>query len=356
MKGGIAVVTSGFPRRSETFVLNELLALEEAGLLAGVFATKTGDGTAQPGVELLLPGVRVLPAGSPTKQAHAVARALSGRRVAGVHGYFAHAPAEVAALAATRIGVRYSFGVHARDARKAGQRSLTARVRAAASVIACNADAAAEIRRVGGRPDVLPHGVDLQRFQPPPRRAHGPMRLLAVGRLVPKKGFDVLLEAARELSFPFHLRIVGEGPERTLLETAIAAARLTGLVELCGPKTHAELPGEYAAADVVVAPSVEDRSGDRDGLPNVVLESMAAGRPVVATDVGAIASAVADGVTGLLVPPGDAVALAAALERLAGHPGLRERLGSIGRRRAEREFALERCTARLREHLEAVHG
>ena len=134
MRGGIAVVTSGFPRRSETFLLNELLALDARGALAAVFATKPGDGgSLHPGCRRLLRRVEVLPGGSPSAQAASLLERLGARRVAGVHGYFAHRPAAVAAHAARRLGVPFGFSVHARDARKVAPPVLAARERRAAS-------------------------------------------------------------------------------------------------------------------------------------------------------------------------------------------------------------------------------
>ena len=141
----------------------------------------------------------------------------------------------------------YGFSVHARDARKLAPERLARRVRGAACVIACNPDVVSELPERGEQVHLVPHGVDLERFRAtdPPRGA-GPAVLLAVGRLVAKKGFDVLIEAAARVELPFRLRIVGEGPEREALERLIASRELGRRVELCGPRTHAELPGEYA--------------------------------------------------------------------------------------------------------------
>jgi glycosyltransferase involved in cell wall biosynthesis len=353
----LAVVVSGFPRRSETFALNELLALDAAGMLGPVFATKPGDpGHQQPDHERLLRRVEVLPAGSPADQAALVARRLAGSSVRGIHGYFAHTPAEVASLAARRLGIAYGFSVHAKDARKISPEELVARTRSAACVIACNPDVAADVGRFGVVTHLIPHGVDISRFQPRPLPAAEPLRLLAVGRLVEKKGFSVLLAALELVKIPFTLRIIGEGPERDGLQAIIDARGLQDRVSLCGPMTHAQLPAEYAAAHVVVVPSVMDRRGDRDGLPNVVLEAMASQRPVVASDIAAIASAVRHGETGLLVAPGDPAALAAALHTLAADTTLVEQLGRNGRRRVEAEFELGRCTQRLVQRLRSAYA
>jgi glycosyltransferase involved in cell wall biosynthesis len=345
---GVAVITSGFPRRSETFALNELLALQRAGMLAGIFATKRGDGIApHPGSERLLRSVRVLRTGTAAEQGLEVASRLRGTRVTGVHGYFAHEPAGVAAEAARLLGVPFGFSVHARDARKLAPAELGTRARSAACVISCNADAAGEVARAGAAARLVPHGVDLDRFAARAAHAHPELRLLAVGRLVEKKGFHVLLEAARRLRVPYRLRIVGEGPERSRLARAVRAAGLEARVELTGALTHARLPAEYGSADVVVLPSVADASGDRDGLPNVALEAMASARAVVASDVGALPTAVLDGETGLLVPPDDPAALARALGRLATSDVLRTRLGRRAREHVERHFELGACTRRL---------
>ena len=351
------MLMSGFPRRSETFALNELLALDRAGCLEAVFATKPGDaGPPHPGAERLMQKVRYLDPGSAAEQAQQVVEQLDGMPVDAVHGYFAHVPTEVAAKAARRLGVPYGFSVHAVDARKVAQSDLAERARAAACVIACNPDVAGDLRRAGAPVDLIPHGVDLERFRPSPPPNGEVLSLLAVGRLVPKKGFPVLIAAASRLLAPFCLRIVGDGPERDALERQIAAAGLEDRVELAGPRTHDDLPAEYATADIVVVPSVMDATGDRDGLPNVVLEAMASGRPVVASDVGAVHSAVVDGRTGVVVPPGDAAALAGALEFLVDQPEWRERLGREARARVERDFELHSCTTRLRHFLETVYA
>jgi glycosyltransferase involved in cell wall biosynthesis len=353
----LVMLMSGFPRRSETFALNELLALDRAGCLEAVFATKPGeDGPPQPGAEKVMRKVRVLAPGTPTEQAAEVVERLDGARVDAVHGYFAHVPTEVAANAARRLGVPYGFSVHAVDARKVSRSGLAERARAAACVIACNPDVAGDLRRAGAPVQLMPHGVDLERFRPTPPPPAEVLTILAVGRLVEKKGFPVLLEAAAQLLAPVRVRIVGDGAQREELERRIADLGLTGRVELAGPATHDDLPAEYAAAHIVVVPSIMDASGDRDGLPNVVLEAMSCGRPVVASDVGAVSSAVVDGRTGVLVPPGDAEALAGALEFLVDQPDMRERLGREARARVEADFELNSCTARLRAFLETVYA
>jgi glycosyltransferase involved in cell wall biosynthesis len=352
----VVMIMSGFPRRSETFALGELLALEARGALAAIFATKPGDGAGlQPGCERLMQRVQFLPPGGPAEQAAFVVESLGGQRVGGIHGYFGHTPAEVAACAAALLRVPYGFSLHARDARKVVPDELAERARGAACVVACNTDVARDLRESGGQVHLLPHGVDLQRFRPQPMTTAGPLRLLAVGRLVEKKGFNILIAALTRLKFPFRLRIIGEGPERERLSSMIKANKLTDRVTLDGGMTHAELPEAYADAQVVVVPSILDQSGDRDGLPNVVLEAMACGRPVIASDISAIGCAVTHGETGILVPPGDPVALASALEHLGPQPAVREQFSRNGRLRVERDYEVGRCTERFSQLLESVY-
>jgi glycosyltransferase involved in cell wall biosynthesis len=354
---GIVVITSGFPRLSETFALNDLLELERAGAVRAIFATKPGDGgPPQPGAEALVARVEVLPGGAPDQQAAHVTARVGPRAAAGVHAYFAHAPAAVAERSAAALGVPFTFGVHARDARKVRPDELARRGRAAARVVACNPDVAGELERGGVDVELVPHGVDLRRFRPAPPPAAEPVRLLAVGRLVPKKGFAVLLDALAGLPGNVRLRVVGDGPLRSALAGRARALGVADRLELAGAVTHRELPGEYARAHLVVVPSVQDASGDRDGLPNVVLEAMACGRPVVASDLAGIPSAVIDGATGRLVAPGDAAALRGALSDLAGDPGRRAALGHSARARVECDFELAACSDRLRRTLEAAYA
>ena len=353
----IVLVTSGFPRISETFALNEFAALDRAGAIAAIFATKPGDGRPlHPGTEALLERVRLIPPGPPPAQAEWVAEQVRPSRPHGFHAYFAHTPAAVAERAADAIGVPYSFSAHARDIRKVFPAELQRRAARAACVIACNEDAARDLRGMRANVELVPHGVDLGRFAPTPPPRPKPLRVLAVGRLVEKKGFAVLIDAVAGLTAAFRLQIVGAGPLRAPLEDDVARRGLHDRIEFVGALTHQGLPRAFAASHVVVVPSVQDADGDRDGLPNVVLEAMASGRPVVASEIAAIPSAIKDGRTGLLVPPGDPRALRAALERLAGDPPLRTRLAAAARASVEREFDLEACAPRLLKCLEAAYA
>ena len=156
--GRLVMITSGFPRRSETFALNELLALERAGELEAVFATKPGDGAEpHPGSE---PPARARPCAArraaPPSRPRPCWSDSTAARVSAVHAYFAHEPAAVAVEVARRLDVPYGFSVHARDARKVRAERLAERVRGAACVIACNPDVVADLPERGGQVHLVP--------------------------------------------------------------------------------------------------------------------------------------------------------------------------------------------------------
>jgi glycosyltransferase involved in cell wall biosynthesis len=358
----VAVVVSGWPRVSEVFAVHELLALHRAGMLAGIWATKSGEtGPRQPQSVELDALVTMLPEGDVAEQAAVMTAQLLKRGrahgVTGVHGYFAHAPAAVARRVAGLMGLRYSFSMHALDARKVTDADLAEQARHAAAVICCNPDVSVHVESAARPPSLVRHGVDLARFpatDPPAGR--GRIELLAVGRLVAKKGFDVLVDAIALVERPVRLTVIGTGPLLGDLQSQIAARRLGDRVELAGRRTHTTLPNEYARAHIVAVPSVVDTAGDRDGLPNVVLEAMASSRPVVASDVAAVSTAVGHGHTGLLVRPGDPAALAAALTSLVDDPARRLTMGRAGRAVVEHDFDLDTCTAQFCRSLETAHG
>ncbi|HEY2359552.1 MAG TPA: glycosyltransferase family 4 protein [Candidatus Angelobacter sp.] len=357
MRGKIAMVLSGFPRRSETFALNEVWALERRGALAAIFATKAGEPVAtQPAGRALLGRVQVLTEREGTGQAEELIRLLDGTRISAIHGYFAHAPAEVAERVSMQLGIPFGFSVHAKDARKVAPDILSARARKAACVVACNRDVACELQNSGAQVHLVPHGVDLERFIPQPFPETKPLQLLAVGRLVEKKGFHILIEAAAQLHVPFQLDIVGEGPEEKRLTELIHTHGLESKVRLCGPKTHQDLPETYSRAHALVAPSIVDKAGDRDGLPNVVLEAMACGRPVIASDVAALGSAVIHEQTGLLTAPGNSESLASAIELLANQQSMLGELGMRARVLVEHEYDVQRCTERFHNLLRSAYA
>lgn len=402
----LAYVMSRFPKLTETFVLFEVLAVERAGGSVELYPLlrerePTMHPEAAPLVErahyqpfLSLPILRsqlwylrhrrwaylatlatVLRGtirspnfflgalGIYPKTAHA-ARLMSAAGVEHVHCHFANHPALAGYVIHRLAGIPYSFTAHGSDLH-VDRTFLWPKVREAAFVVAISEDNRREILAecppgaADGKVVVLHCGVDTGRFRPreataeppvgagtPPR----PLRILSVGSLHEVKGQRVLIDACRRLAaggVELRCTLVGDGPDRRLLERAIDAAGLGGTVELAGRRTQAEIADLMAGADVFVAPSVPTRSGKREGIPVVLMEAMASGVPVVASRLSGIPELVIDGECGLLVPPGDVPALAAAIERLAGDLPFRRRLGAAGRARVEASFDQDRGAAAL---------
>ena len=231
-------------------------------------------------------------------------------------------------------------------------------LRHAGAVTACSGDLHRRVLALGARPPrthTVPYGVDVHAFAPRPpapelRRRLGvgedAFLVLALGRLVEKKGFTYLVEAAARTG-GVEVVIAGEGDLRAELEQRARA--LKAPVRLVGALAREEMAAALAEADVVVVPSVVDRAGNVDGLPNALLEGLATGRAVLATQAGGIPDVVAHDVNGLLVAPKDADALAHALRRLIREPQTRERLGQEARRQAVERLSWEAAARRFEE-------
>jgi glycosyltransferase involved in cell wall biosynthesis len=222
-------------------------------------------------------------------------------------------------------------------------------VRRRAAAVTVASPALAEALR--GTVDVIPMGVDLSRFVATQRRERTAINLLFVGRLVEGKGVQVLIEAVKAMIRPgLTLTIAGDGPLRGALE---AQAANDPRIRFLGGVDHSGLPALYAAADIFVSPSVISASGEREGLPVVLLEAAACGLPLIGSDIGGIPDMVVTGETGLLVPEKDPKALGAAIERLAGDAQLRQKLGQGAQDRA-RQFDWPVIAARFATIFEKV--
>lgn len=386
----VAYVVRSWPRLSQTFVLNEVLALERLGVAITIFAlARAGESVTQPQLADLAAPVHYLDggpaaglrahlgaaAGSPRRYLATLGFALTRRRLLGgytqsgatrafhravlvaarlasgpgappthVHAHFAHDPALVGLLVHRLTGLPFSFTAHARDLYQIPGEALRGRAREASAVVTCcrtNAEHIAAVVGDAGPPvELVYHGVDLGTFRPPASRpGHSPPLVVSVGRLVEKKGFDDLLRACALVAGRgrrFACDIYGDGPRRDQLETLRDRLGLAGVVRFQGARTQAELLGVYQEADVFALTPRVTGDGDRDGVPNVLVEAMACGIPVLATRAGGIAELVTGGSDGLLAPAGDVGAIAARLEELLDDAGRRRRLGEAAAGSARR--------------------
>lgn len=383
----VGLVVKTFPKLSETFILGEILGLESMGLDLEIFALqpptealrhKAVDRVRAPVRYLsragLRDGFRVLgdhlatASRTPAKYlgslafagvgaggagwsafAKAVTLARLARRsgIGHLHAHFASESASVAELAARLAGMTYSMSAHAKDIYTGSAPALRRKLRGARFTVTCTECNRAHLQGLAG-PGAevfrMYHGIDLERFSPGPRQPATPPLVLSVGRLREKKGFATLIAACaqlRERGVAFRCEIVGYGEDRPKLQGLIRRLGLEDSVALPGTMNHEQLIHRYRDAALFALPCEIGQDGDRDGIPNVLLEAMATELPVVATPVSGIPEIVVHEANGLLVPPQDACALALAMERLLADAGLRARLGANGRRTVAKQFRNE---------------
>ena len=286
------------------------------------------------------------------------ARKVARRYAASVmHGHWVVPGGVTAAMAAP--GLPLVVSLHGSDVYLAerfapARRAARAVFDRAGFVTACSADLVERAIPLGADPDrmrVVPYGVDARRFRPD-RTARRQLReqlglldsvllVATAGRLVSKKGFEYLIDAIVGLPDTV-LAIAGEGSLQAELHDRAAGAGVQDRVRFLGNRTQDQVAMLFSAADVIVTPSIRDDAGNVDGLPNVVMEALASGTPLVTTGAGGISAVVEDGATALVVPERDPAGIRTALSRLGADPLLRARVGRAARDLAEHRFAWER--------------
>lgn len=397
MTKSVAYVLKRFPRLSETFIINEILALEAMGIGIRIISLNRSDSKVlNPEINSIRAQVYYLPESfwhelarmqlaqayflrrHPSRwirafsvmflrfnhkavkrwlQSGRVAQLLEGTDIGHIHAHFSNAPTTVAMITGILLGLRFSITCHAKDVYADGRlhslgffRNLTR----ANFVVCVSAKTKQDI--IDAWPDLPPskihviyNGLDLERFH---RRFAEPRErlILAVGRLVEKKGFPYLLKACQLLrgrSVPFKCEIVGYGQMRKSIVNLVSALDLEDRVRLVGPLAQEELVAYYQRADVFCLPTIIASNDDRDILPNVVKEAMAVGVPVVTTSIPAMEELVEHERTGLLAPPGNSPALAEALERMLGDREMGGRLADAGRQMIEERFDRRKNASQL---------
>ncbi len=405
----LAVLVKGWPRLSETFIAQELVALEQAGLRFDIWSLRHPTDTKRhPLHDRLQARVHYLPEylfDDPDRvtRARTAARALPGygeayeiwradlrrdgtrnrvRRFGqacvlatelpegtrGLYSHFLHTPSSVARYAAIMRGLPWSFAAHAKDIWTSPaweKREKLAGPHAAAFGVTCTAYGARHLRDLAGDPgkiDLIYHGLDLSRFPDPPvrapRRPDVPCHMLSVGRLVEKKGFDRLIAALALLPRDLNWRWthIGGGDLRAALQAQAQAAGIAERIDWRGACDQPEVIAAMRAADLFVLPSRIAADGDRDGLPNVLMEAASQLLPILSTEVAAIPEFIVSGTHGLLA--GDAPEeLAQAITTMARAPDRAAAMAEAARKRLVAEFTMQpgidRLAARLRQMIGA---
>jgi len=397
----IAVVLKGYPRLSETFIAQELRALEERGLHLALYSMRRpNDAQTHPVHAEIAAPVTYLPEYlhlEPARvwRAWRTARRLPGYRtaralwwrdlmrdpsrarlrrfgqalvlaaelprdVAHLHAHFLHAPASVTRYAAAVRGLAWSCSAHAKDIWTTPAWEKREKLDDCAWATTCTAVNATHLRDLVGptqRIELNYHGIDTSRF-PAPRQASSardgrdpaaPIAILAVGRAVDKKGFDDLLSALALLPPSLHWRLthVGGGQLLPRLQNAARGLGLSERIHWRGPQSQIVVLEAYRSADIFVLPCRVSADGDRDGLPNVLLEAQSQKLACVSTKISGIPELIEDGVTGVLVEARAPASLANALERLIADPALRQRLGEAGFARTTGAFSMTAAADRL---------
>lgn len=271
-----------------------------------------------------------------------------------IHAHFIDRAATVALVAARLMKVPYSVTAHANDI-YVNPILLPEKLAEARFVATCTGYNEHHLAQQGEglfnhKLNCIYHGLEASKYRPTAFLPPGKKLLLAVGQLKEKKGFSYLLMACQRLmakGYEFECQIVGEGPLRKTLEAQIRRLSLDKTVTLCGALPHSEVISKYRQASIFTLPAILSADGDRDGIPNVILEAMAMQLPIVSTQHSGIPEVIKDGINGFLVPPADDAALANALASLLDDPGKRRQMGLKGRQTVNEKFDLKRNVKRL---------
>lgn len=397
----MVVLLKGYPRLSETFIAQELRGLELAGQPLHLVSMRHPTDTSRHPVhdEIEAP-VSYLPEylhHEPLRVLRALGR-VAGRRgfwqaarvflgdlrrdpsrnrirrfgqaavlaaewpddAGWLHVHFLHTPASVGSYASAMIGTGWTVSAHAKDIWTSPDWDLSAKLGHADWCVTCTRTGWAHLQSLSPRPDAVHlsyHGLNLSRFgmwDGVPSRRDGsgnPVRLVSVGRLVPKKGYDVLLQALALLPADLNWRFdhIGGGPEIARLRPLADQLGLSARIAWRGALPQQDVLDLYRASDLFVLPSRITADGDRDGLPNVMVEAASQKLCCIGSNISGIPELFSNGENGLLVPPEDAVALAEVLTLAMRDPDLRARLGQAAEARVRRDFDAAASVRQLQE-------
>ncbi|MDP2645888.1 MAG: glycosyltransferase [Desulfobacterales bacterium] len=388
----LGMILKGYPRISETFISNEIRLLETYGFSVHIFSMRRPrENFSHDSVRRIRAKVDYLPetlltaiprllyhnillaAGNPAAYARAlklairrffrtrrsatlkhllqagylVHRLLPATAVAHFHAHFAHSPASVAMFAGLLSGLDFSFTAHAKDIYTSDPGHLADKMARARFVVTCTEYNRKYLHALSGSHKTaihrIYHGIDMDLFAGPERekKPSGIHQVLTVARLTRKKGLPTVLRAIkilREQGVALQYTLIGDGEESKQIIRLVKQLQLDRCTTWLGTQPHEVVLQHYRQADIFVLGCEVAEDGDRDGIPNVLMESMAMGVPVVATRVSAIPELITDGQSGLLVPPGHPEMMAAAILRLLSDTALRQGMIGAAERRVRENF------------------
>ena len=385
----VGIVLKGYPRLSETFIAQELLELQRRGLDYQIISLRhPTDRETHPVHREITASVSYLPEYLHQEPARVLTGYRQARKLPGyararaiwlcdlrrdptrnrirrwgqamvlaaelppetsrLYAHFLHTPASVTRYAAIMRGLPWCCSAHAKDIWTSPDWELQEKLADLDWLVTCTETNARHLKSLAAEPDrvaLVYHGLDLQRFPSPASRMTpetGPVTILSVGRAVPKKGYDDLLRALALLDADTDWQFIhiGGGGELGHLKALAAELGIDRRITWQGAQPQTAVLEALRQADIFVLASRIAEDGDRDGLPNVLMEAQSQRIACVATDISAIPELIIDGETGLLVPERDHPALAKALQTLACDPDKREKLALSGEQRVRTDFAM----------------
>jgi glycosyltransferase involved in cell wall biosynthesis len=389
----LGYILKGYPRISETFISNEILLLEKMGFTLRLFPMrKPRENFCHASVKKIQARVDYLPTElfenfstllyhniflavqKPANFLRALAscrESTEGRgnlaslkhlfqggylahafltedaNIVHLHGHFAHSPTSVTLFSSLLSGIPFSFTAHAKDIYTSAEKKLKRKIEQAEFVTTCTAYNEKYLKNIAGDSSTpifrIYHGIDISLFRQTEARVKTipPFQLMTVARMTEKKGLPVLYEALKILKnrgVEFQHTLIGDGDDRKKILNLISALDLNSCCRWLGTRTHEEVIGQFAESDAFVLPCKIAGNGDRDGIPNVLVESLAMGVPALSTDISAIPEILLHEKTGLTVPSSRPDLLAEAIKRILTDTGLRETLIRNGRKFVEMEF------------------
>lgn len=389
----LGMILKGYPRISETFISNEILLLEKLGFNIHLFSMRRGrEKFTHKSVHHIRAQVDYLPetlvaplprflyhniqlaAQKPRAYASALKTAfirfrrtrksatfkhlfqagylvhklLAGSRVTHLHAHFAHSPTSVAMFTSKLSGLPFSFTAHAKDIYTSNPRQLSEKLGLAKFIVTCTQYNKQHLLNLSDGMPVsiyrIYHGIDTGLFSAEDNirsAPRAPFQILTVARIIAKKGLPTVYKALKLLhdrGIAFNHTLIGDGEDRKMILKLIDDLGLSSVTQFLGTRPHDVVLDYYRKADLFVLGCEVAPNGDRDGIPNVCLESMAMGVPVVTTHVSAIPELVENEQTGLLVPPGQPERLADAMLRMLTDDQLRSRVIPAARQRIRLHF------------------